>query len=55
MSQDIAKFGLGQPVTRYEDATLTTGRGRYTGDVRTANSIVTSCDPRSAVGSLPRP
>ena len=38
MSQDIAKFGLGQPVTRYEDATLTTGRGRYTDDVRTANS-----------------
>ena len=39
MSQPPAKFGLGQPVTRFEDATLTTGKGRYTDDVRTANSL----------------
>ena len=27
------KFGIGQPVRRYEDLRLITGRGRYTDDV----------------------
>jgi carbon-monoxide dehydrogenase large subunit len=38
MPSDIAKFGLGHPVTRYEDATLATGKGQYTDDVRTTDS-----------------
>ena len=28
------KFGVGQPVRRFEDETLITGRGRYTDDIR---------------------
>src|SRR5262245_13313898 len=28
------KFGVGQPVKRFEDQTLITGRGRYTDDIR---------------------
>ena len=27
------KFGLGQPVRRFEDQTLITGKGRYTDDI----------------------
>jgi len=34
MSSEIAKFGLGQPVARFEDATPTTGKGQYTDDVK---------------------
>lgn len=28
------KFGLGQPVRRFEDQTLITGKGRYTDDIK---------------------
>ena len=31
------KFGVGQPVRRFEDQTLITGRGRYTDDIKFAN------------------
>src|SRR5262249_30251705 len=37
------KFGIGQPVRRYEDLRLITGRGRYTDDVtppHTAHAFV---------------
>ena len=27
------KFGVGQPVQRFEDASLITGHGRYTDDI----------------------
>src|SRR5258707_9458068 len=30
----IMKFGIGQPVRRFEDQTLITGKGRYTDDIR---------------------
>src|SRR6478672_2012088 len=30
----IMKFGLGQPVRRFEDKTLITGKGRYTDDIK---------------------
>jgi carbon-monoxide dehydrogenase large subunit len=33
----MAKFALGQSVTRFEDAALVQGRGRYADDVRLAN------------------
>ena len=39
------KFGIGQPVRRYEDLRLITGRGRYTDDVsppRTTHAFVLS-------------
>jgi len=29
----IMKFGVGQPVRRFEDQTLITGNGRYTDDI----------------------
>src|SRR5205085_9548724 len=32
------KFGVGQPVRRFEDQTLITGRGRYTDDMRFENA-----------------
>jgi aerobic carbon-monoxide dehydrogenase large subunit len=32
------KFGVGQPVRRFEDQTLITGRGRYTDDIKFANA-----------------
>ena len=32
------KFGIGQPVQRYEDLRLITGRGRYTDDVILPNT-----------------
>ena len=32
------KFGIGQPVRRYEDLRLITGRGRYTDDVSLPHS-----------------
>ncbi len=28
------KFGVGQPVKRFEDQTLITGKGRYTDDIQ---------------------
>ena len=31
------KFGVGQPVKRFEDATLITGQGRYTDDIKLPN------------------
>src|SRR5262249_42824075 len=31
------KFGVGQPVRRFEDQTLITGRGRYTDDIKIEN------------------
>src|SRR5882672_2493342 len=31
------KFGVGQPVRRFEDQTLITGRGRYTDDIKIAD------------------
>src|SRR3954466_15287444 len=31
------KFGVGQPVRRFEDQTLITGKGRYTDDIRLDN------------------
>src|ERR1043166_858729 len=31
------KFGVGQPVRRFEDQTLITGRGRYTDDITLPN------------------
>jgi carbon-monoxide dehydrogenase large subunit len=31
------KFGVGQPVRRFEDQTLITGRGRYTDDIKLPN------------------
>ena len=31
------KFGVGQPVKRFEDATLITGQGRYTDDIELPN------------------
>src|SRR5437588_1553850 len=37
------KFGVGQPVRRFEDQTLITGKGRYTDDIeldRTAQAYV---------------
>ena len=35
MSENLAKFGLGQPVRRVEDLRLLRGLGRYTDDLRT--------------------
>jgi carbon-monoxide dehydrogenase large subunit len=32
------KFGVGQPVRRFEDQTLVTGKGRYTDDIRFENA-----------------
>src|SRR3954453_16792412 len=32
------KFGVGQPVRRFEDHTLITGKGRYTDDIRFENA-----------------
>ena len=32
------KFGVGQPVKRFEDQTLITGRGRYTDDLAFENA-----------------
>ena len=32
------KFGVGQPVRRFEDQTLITGRGRYTDDIKFTNA-----------------
>ena len=31
------KFGVGQPVRRFEDQTLITGQGRYTDDIKLDN------------------
>ena len=31
------KFGVGQPVRRFEDQTLITGKGRYTDDIKLDN------------------
>ncbi len=31
------KFGVGQPVRRFEDQTLITGKGRYTDDITLPN------------------
>ena len=31
------KFGVGQPVKRFEDQTLITGKGRYTDDIKLPN------------------
>ena len=31
------KFGVGQPVRRFEDQTLITGKGRYTDDIALPN------------------
>ena len=33
------KFGVGQPVKRFEDQTLITGRGRYTDDITLPNMV----------------
>ena len=33
----MAKFGIGQPVTRLEDPRLITGRGRFTDDITLPN------------------
>ena len=32
------KFGVGQPVRRFEDQSLITGKGRYTDDIRFENA-----------------
>lgn len=40
------KFGIGQPVPRQEDATLLTGRGRYTDDVNFPDQVY-ACMVRS--------
>ena len=32
------KFGVGQPVRRFEDQTLITGKGRYTDDLQLENA-----------------
>ena len=32
------KFGVGQPVRRFEDQTLITGKGRYTDDIHLGNT-----------------
>src|ERR1043165_8176339 len=32
------KFGVGQPVRRFEDQTLITGKGRYTDDIHLENT-----------------
>src|SRR5206468_11579126 len=34
----IMKFGVGQPVRRFEDQTLITGNGRYTDDIGLENA-----------------
>ena len=33
MKGDSMKFGIGQPVRRFEDLRLITGQGRYTDDI----------------------
>src|SRR3954471_17590737 len=33
------KFGVGQPVRRFEDQTLITGKGRYTDDIGLENAV----------------
>src|ERR1041385_2164327 len=35
----IMKFGVGQPVKRFENQTLITGRGRYTDDITLPNMV----------------
>ena len=35
----LAKFGVGQPVTRTEDPTLVQGRGRYTDDLSLPSQV----------------
>src|SRR2546423_293863 len=36
----VMKFGVGQPVRRFEDQTLITGKGRYTDDIHLDKAVL---------------
>ena len=41
------KFGVGQPVRRFEDQTLITGKGNYTDDIKLPEHVLRLCAARA--------